>query len=77
MSEKLDNTVDEWVATWPQNTLSEYERTLIIGNLRGFYSWLRRIEDAKIAPGLRKQINSHLADMNEHELTRLLEFLST
>lgn len=42
MSEPIDNTVQEWVSTWPKHTLTDYEKTLIVGNLNGFYTWLKR-----------------------------------
>ena len=52
MSEQIDNTVQDWVSTWPKSdTLTDYERTLIIGNLNGFYAWLkeRHAEDCQSA----------------------------
>ena len=42
MTEKVDTTVDEFVATmkWSDDT-PEYVKTLVICNVRGYYSFLK------------------------------------
>ena len=54
MTQPIDNAVEQWLETWPPDCrLSDHEYTLIVGNLRGFYLWLKE--------------SGRLAEPNTHE----------